>query len=170
MSQPDTPQSADAGNGESTPQAEQTTPTPNPSPTESKKETDWVAEARKWEARAKANTDAARRLQEIEDRDKSELEKERSRREKAEATAAEKDRELLRFKVAAETNVPAGLIHGADEDAMRQSAKDALDWRGNAVSQAPSAPNLAPGGEKSRARGAEAAAALYEQRHRKAAK
>lgn len=37
--------------------------------------TDWKAEARKWEARAKQNSDAAARLAQIEEANKTDLEK-----------------------------------------------------------------------------------------------
>lgn len=47
-------------------------PTPTPEPAQ---EPDWKAEARKWEKRAKENTDAAARLAELEDAQKSEHQK-----------------------------------------------------------------------------------------------
>ncbi len=57
-----------------------------PEPAESHDTTDWKAEARKWEARAKENRDAANRLQQLEDANKSETEKLTER-----ATAAEQN-------------------------------------------------------------------------------
>mgnify|MGYP006929311749 CR=1 FL=1 len=65
------------------------TPAPEalrPEPVESHDTTDWRAEARKWEARAKENRDAANRLQQLEDANKSETEKLTER-----ATVAEKN-------------------------------------------------------------------------------
>lgn len=77
------------------------TETVNESEVESSTETtDFAAEAEKWkalarknEARAKENADAAKRLQEIEDANKTELEKERER-----ATAALAELERLRLE------------------------------------------------------------------------
>jgi ABC-type taurine transport system substrate-binding protein len=52
-------------------------------------EIDWKAKAREWESRAKANSTAAQRLQEIEDRDKTDLQRAQQRAEQAEARAAQ---------------------------------------------------------------------------------
>lgn len=92
-----------------------------------KPETDWQAEARKWEARAKENKSAAARLSEIEEASKSEAEKAAERLTKAEQRAAEAEARALRREVALDHRLSkddAGLLDGmTDEDAMRRLAE-----------------------------------------------
>lgn len=78
-------------------------------------------EARK--AAEKANADLAARLKEFEDRDKSELERLTERAATAEREAADARRESLRYSIAAETGIPANLLNGDDEEAMRGHAE-----------------------------------------------
>lgn len=102
-------------------------------------ETDWKAEARKWEGLAKSNKDAAAKLQQIEDAAKSELERERDRAEKAEARAVESDRKAF----AATKGIPAGLITGTTEAEWEAAAAAALEWKGKPAEQ-PATPPAAP--------------------------
>jgi len=48
---------------------------PDPTPTPPARETDWKAEARKWEERAKANHAAATELAKLKDADKTEIQR-----------------------------------------------------------------------------------------------
>jgi len=88
---------------------------------------DWKAEARKWEKRAKANAEAAKRLAEIEEAQKSEAEKVAERLAKAERAAAEAEARALRREIALEHGLSkedAALLDAvSDEDAMRRLAE-----------------------------------------------
>ena len=72
---------------------------------------DWKAEARKWEARAKDNKAKA---------DEAE--------ERAIKTEAELEKARLVTRIAQETGVPAGLIHGESAEELEASAKAAAEW------------------------------------------
>lgn len=94
--------------------------------------TDWKAEARKWETRAKANADKAKAYDEEQEAGKSELQKaiEQANAYKAEADSLKTKAALdaARSKVSEETGVPASLIKGEDEDSMREFAKAVADF------------------------------------------
>lgn len=82
--------------------------TTDATPVESEKEaTDWKAEARKWEARAKENSLAAARLAEIEEASKSESQRLADRAEKAERESQERAVESDRYAVALEKGLTA---------------------------------------------------------------
>jgi hypothetical protein len=101
-------------------------------------DTDWEAEAKKWEKRAKANKTAAERLREIEESSKSEAEKlEAAQRELAEIRA-----EKARLEVASAKGVPAELLAGPGDDL--EAYADALaKWRGEqARPDEPEAPSV----------------------------
>lgn len=106
-----------------------TAPAPEPTaPTEpARAETDWKAEARKWESRAKENKQAAERLAELEEANKSEAERAAERLAKAEQTAAEAEARALRRDIALEHSLSkddAALLDAVtDEDAMRRLAE-----------------------------------------------
>jgi hypothetical protein len=96
--------------------------------------TDWKAEARKWEQRAKAdkaradaNDEAARRLSSIEDASKSESQKTADRISKLEADLASAQRETLLRRVQAShgiTDEDAALfLTGEDEKTLTAQAK-----------------------------------------------
>ena len=89
-------------------------------------ETDWKAEARKWESRAKENSQAAARLAEIEDANKTEVQRATEAQEAAERRAADAEARALRRDVALEhslTKDDAALLDAInDEDAMRALA------------------------------------------------
>lgn len=70
-----------------------------------KKDTDWKAEARKWESRAKANYSAVEKLQTLEDEKKSELEKAQDKAAQALKEAEDAKREAARFRVAASNGI-----------------------------------------------------------------
>lgn len=100
--------------------------------------TDWKAEARKWEtrakdnaAKAKVNDGAAQRLREIEDADKSEAEKATARAEAAEKRAAEAEAKALRADIATEKNVPAALLSGSTREELEKSADALIAFRGD---------------------------------------
>lgn len=80
---------------------------------------------------------------------KSELEKLsgelKKMREEKEAEEKAKARSAMRKKVAGELKVPENMVHGDDEEAMRESAQAALDY---AKSYKPTAPSV-PGAGKS---------------------
>lgn len=71
-------------------------------------ETDWKAEARKWEARAKENSGAATRLAELENAKKTEAEKTAERLTAAERKAAAAELSALRLDVALD-KAPEGM-------------------------------------------------------------
>lgn len=97
---PPTTPPAQPGPGDQPPPAA-TTPPPDPTPpAPADGDTDWKAEARKWETRAKENSTAAARLREIEDANKSELEKANERAAQAEDRAAKLELTNTRNEVA----------------------------------------------------------------------
>jgi hypothetical protein len=98
-----------------------------PKPDQPVEETDWKAEARKWEQRAKENKTAADRLAELEDANKSEIQKASDKATAAEKAAAEAKAEALRWKVAAKhgiTEEDADLfLTGTDEETLTKQAQ-----------------------------------------------
>ena len=92
--------------------------------------TDWKAEARKWEARAKENAVKARRADELEESQKSEIQKAQERAEAAEAALAAKEHEATRLRIAAAHGVPANLLSGSTEDEIEASAQALIEFRG----------------------------------------
>lgn len=87
--------------------------------------TDWKAEARKWEARAKQNSDAAARLAQIEEANKTDLEKAVSRAEAAEKALAEAQAESLRLNVAARHGISGENLEflvGSTEEELEAKA------------------------------------------------
>lgn len=102
-------------------------------------ETDWKAEARKWEARAKdnlasarVNEDAAKRLAELEDAQKSEAQKQQEALEKAQRELAELTVAKTRAEVAAAKGVPAELLTGGTQEELEAAADALIAWRGAA--------------------------------------
>ena len=107
--------------------------TPDVVPAAPAQETDWKAEARKWEDRAKANTKAAERLAEIEESNKTELQKATDRAAAAEAKAAEVGARAMRAEVAAAKGIPAALLSGSTQEELEASADALLAFRGPAT-------------------------------------
>lgn len=99
--------------------------------------TDWKAEARKWEARAKENAPAARKLAELEESQKSEIQKAQERAEAAERELATTKLETLRLSVAAKHGVPANLLTGSAEDEIEASAQALIQFRGEQTASGP---------------------------------
>lgn len=88
--------------------------------------TDWKAEARKWEARARANKDASDKLTQIEEAQKTEAQKLTDRAETAERALNEAKAEQTRLAVIAKHGIPANLQHlvkGADESELTAAAE-----------------------------------------------
>ena len=79
-------------------------------------ETDWKAEARKWERRSKENAEKAKAYDELQEQSKTELEKAReqaaSYKKQVDELNARAERDAARAKVAKDTGVPAELISG----------------------------------------------------------
>lgn len=96
------------------------------------------------EKAAKANTDAAKRLQQFEDSQKSESQKLSERLAQAEKRAVLAERAALVARVAGERGVPAGALVGDDEESIRKSADDLIAWRDAAKSTTPPVPSRRP--------------------------
>lgn len=148
-----------------------TAPTPNPEPPKNDDGLEkWKSEARKWEARAKENKDAAERLAKIEEASKTEAQKLADRADAAEKAAADATKQLLRYRIAATKGVDPELLAGDDEESITAHADRLLAWRGTAQPTAPPTPKPDPsqGGrgsknEPSVSRGA----SRYAERHKK---
>lgn len=101
-------------------------PTPTPEPPKPS-ETDWKAEAKKWEARAKENKTAADQLAAIEEANKTEAQKTADKLAAAEKDAADARREALKFKIAAQFSIgdeDADLfLTGTDEETLTKQAE-----------------------------------------------
>ena len=106
--QPSTAQPAPTQQPSSTPPPEPSPSAEEPAqePSTQPAETDWKAEARKWEARAKENSDAAARLKEFEDAQKTELERANEALTAAQSQAIERETELLQLQAAMATAPP----------------------------------------------------------------
>ena len=90
--------------------------------------TDWKAEARKWEARAKKSANAELELEALKQAQMSESEKLKQKAEKAERELAEikaeQQRQLDAREIAQRENVPLNLLEFcADREAMEAFAK-----------------------------------------------
>ncbi len=90
-------------------------------------ETDWKAEARKWEARAKENKSKADKLDELEEASKTALEKATERAQKAESKVAayelEKQRNDWLDEVAAQTDLPKAILRGNTKEEIEAHAQ-----------------------------------------------
>ena len=108
-------------------EATETTPEAAATPEAPAQETDWKAEARKWEARAKENSKAADRLSEIEEANKTEAQKVADRLAAAEAKVAEYEREkqtaAWRNEVAEATGVPVAALRGSTKEELEAHAE-----------------------------------------------
>ena len=121
-------------------------PTPaqeTPATPPAKPETDWKAEARKWESRAKENKGAADKLAEIEEANKTEAERQADRLAQLQAENARLQAEALRAQVAATKGVPADLLAGTTEDELNAAADRLLEFRGKSAT--PPAPDFGAG-------------------------
>jgi len=88
--------------------------------------TDWKAEARKWEDRAKTNSSAATKLAEIDAASLTEAQKLTARADAAEAKVAkfESDAQVAawRAEVATSTGIPADALRGSTKDELEAHA------------------------------------------------
>lgn len=116
-------------------------PMPKPKP-----ETDWQAEARKWESRAKENKSAADKLAVLEAAQMTEQERAQRALQQAQEDAARARSEALRFRIAAEFGLSADdadlYLTASDEDTMRRQAQGLADRA--AATAAPSTPRPDP--------------------------
>jgi hypothetical protein len=93
---------------------------------------DWKAEAEKWqklsrenEARAKANVSAVKRLAALEESQKTETQKIQDRAAAAEAAAAQAQKDLVRYRVAAAKSLPPELVERLRGDTEEEMLADA---------------------------------------------
>lgn len=124
---------------------------------------EWKGHSRKHESTAKARKAAADELAAIKAANATPDEKLTS----AQREAAEARAELAKYRVAAETGIPADLIFGEDEDAMRAYAERLKAFRGEAPTKTPPKPDPSQGpkGEANKRTAAEIAKADYQRRH-----
>lgn len=104
--------------------------TPGPHGAEAKPDTDWKAECRKWEARAKENKGAADELQKLKESQMTEAEKLKAEAEraKAEAESARVEAERLKAESAREKAVKeAARATGVDADLLALMSGDELE-------------------------------------------
>lgn len=95
-------------------------------PKESSSGTDWKAEARKWEARAKSNYAELRQLRETGGESQSAIDELRQRNSELEERFNALTVENLRRKIASEYGLDdeaIGFLQGGDEDSIGESAK-----------------------------------------------
>lgn len=113
------------------PAAQPPTPTPPPGreperEPEPNDDTDWVAEAKKWEKRAKENREKALRLDELEEANKSESQRLTDALNAAQRDAETAKAEALRFRVAAKHNLSDAdaelFLTGTDADTLERQA------------------------------------------------
>jgi hypothetical protein len=97
----------------------------------------WKALARQNEARAKANAEKAKRLDEIEEANKTELQKAQEAAATAAQEAAQARLDALRARTAAQNGVPEELLVGSNEEELTASVQRLLQFRGE---QHPAAP------------------------------
>lgn len=140
-----------------------TTPTETPASTEAVKPadpnnpapapvapaaTDWKVEARKWEARAKENADAAKRLAEIEEASKTEAQKQAEALAAAEAKVKEYEtREQIaawKAEVAEASGVPAVALAGSTKEEIEAHAATLKPLIGQATPTTDPPPAVVP--------------------------
>lgn len=107
--------------------AQPTDPKPTPPKTDQTDDkTDWRAEAKKWEQRAKENVDKARRLDKIEDANKSETQRLTEALTAAQQQAEKAQADALRFRIAAKHNITDAdadlFLTGSDADTLERQA------------------------------------------------
>ena len=118
-------------------------------------ETDWKAEARKWERYAKKAQAAETELEMLKQAQMTEQEKATARAEKAEAELATLKAEAERMdtarQISTETGVPFDLLHAHchDADSMSSFANDVLNFAKNYQSAQPT-PHAAASATRSR--------------------
>lgn len=111
-----------------TPTTEET-PAPEVKPEPQGESVDWKAEARKWEARAKADHEVAQKWREYEQSQKSEHEKLAEELARAKAEASQASATLLRYEIAAEKGIPNAaldLLTGSTREELAANADKLL--------------------------------------------
>lgn len=139
-----------------------------PDPEPKGDETDWKAEARKWEQRAKENKTAAEKLAEIEESKKTEIEKAAERAKAAEERATKAEGELMRLFVAHNKGLTPGQakrLVGSTKEELEADADEILAEFGPKKVAAPPAKKLHSGsaGADGATTGRERAAAALRQ-------
>lgn len=107
------------------PPVDETQTPPAPEAPQGAPETDWKAEARKWEARAKADHELAQKWREYEDTQKSDHEKLADELARAKEEAARASSELLRLKIASEKGITGDatkLLKGSTQEELEAEA------------------------------------------------
>lgn len=103
---------------------------PNPPTPDPKSDTDeidkWKALARKHEQQAKANAEAARKLQQIEDQGKTEIQKLTDRLAEAEKRSTDAEAKALRFEIATAKGVKARWLSGTTREELEAAAEEYL--------------------------------------------
>lgn len=86
--------------------------------------TDWRSEARKWEQRAKSNSDAAKRLAEIEEASKTEAQKQAEALASAQSELEQyKQRDQVRSwaqEIVTDSSVPADALRGSSREELQE--------------------------------------------------
>jgi hypothetical protein len=118
--------------------------------------------SRKWESRAKENKDAAAELAQIKAQGMTPDQKLQAAEEKA----AKAERDLAKYKVAAETGLPADLLVGEDEDSIRDYAKKLAEFKGVTPKATAPKPDPSQGGTGGKQKPSAAEAGLDEARRR----
>lgn len=112
--------------------ADEKDPEVEPGGQEPSGQTDWKAEARKWQKRAQENFEKARAYDDDQEKRKTELQKAQEEaaawKKQVDDLNAKAELDAARAKVAKETGVPAELIAGDDEDSMREFAEAVAKW------------------------------------------
>src|SRR5699024_1423663 len=111
---------------DNTVQPEGTTNDDQQAQSDSAQGTDWQAEARKWEKRAKENKSAADKLAEIEESKKTEIQKATERAENAEQRITQLEHDRKRLGVIAKHSIPEDyqdLIKGDTDEELVASAE-----------------------------------------------
>lgn len=117
-------------------------PKPAPTQTPAKADTDWKAEAKKWESRAKENSSAAARLAEIEEAKKTNEQRLEERATAAEKLAASNALSAARASIALEKGLTASQakrLVGSTEEELAADADDLLADLGTKTSFSPRA-------------------------------
>lgn len=112
-----------------TPSTEEATTNETAQEPQGSPETDWKAEARKWEARAKADHEAANQWREFETSQKSDVEKMSEELARFKAEASEASTKLLKFEVASQKGIPAEaleLLNGSTREELERAADKLL--------------------------------------------
>lgn len=124
-----------------------------PPPAQEDGATDWKAEARKWEQRAKENAAAKKALDDLEEAAKTDLEKATARAEKAEAEMAAFQIRELRREVADAKGLPSWAAARLTGTTKAELEADADQFVAHIGQQGP--PNQPPDPIQGRTRGGE---------------